>query len=288
MTKPSDPSGRVLLESLAEEVAGLKSEIEALTAAIRGSSVDPSWAADVTGRLTRLPREVVTEVQAVLQLQSAYPTSRPLPGLGGWAVQAQSMVRILSTLRDVKPLLTLECGSGSTSLWIGVALRELGAGKLVSLEHNPQYFELSSAMIAEHDLSDVVDLRFAPLETLDLYGVDVRWYAASSVADLWDIDCLIVDGPPKSMGQDARYPAFPYLHERLADECHIFVDDADREDELSMVKRWRNSGSLSVLPSSSARMAHLLHRLSDREGASCAVPLQGGSTEHTSERAPRP
>ena len=49
---------------------------------------------------------------------------------------------------------------------------------------------------------------------------------------------LIVDGPPATMGEMARYPALPSLHARLADNCVILMDDGNREDERLTAKRW--------------------------------------------------
>lgn len=50
---------------------------------------------------------------------------------------------------------------------------------------------------------------------------------------------LIVDGPPASTAALARFPALPRLMPRMADRFVVFVDDANRDDEIKMVKNWK-------------------------------------------------
>lgn len=64
------------------------------------------------------------------------------------------------------------------------------------------------------------------------------WYDLREVAEAWKIDLLIVDGPPRATQPLARYPALPLLYERLSADARVVVDDAWREDEQEMVRRW--------------------------------------------------
>ena len=49
---------------------------------------------------------------------------------------------------------------------------------------------------------------------------------------------LVIDGPPGFLQKHSRYPALPMLNERLAEYCAVFLDDAAREDEQELVRRW--------------------------------------------------
>src|SRR6185295_577572 len=52
------------------------------------------------------------------------------------------------------------------------------------------------------------------------------------------IDLLVVDGPPGDVGDLARYPALPLLHERLSDNAVILLDDASRRDMRLILDLW--------------------------------------------------
>ncbi len=50
-------------------------------------------------------------------------------------------------------------------------------------------------------------------------------------------DLVLVDGPP-SVQKLNRYPALPYLHGKLAERFSFYLDDAQRQGETQVVKRW--------------------------------------------------
>jgi hypothetical protein len=51
---------------------------------------------------------------------------------------------------------------------------------------------------------------------------------------------ITVDGPPQATdtGILSRYPALPAFAEQLSEQALIYVDDASRETEQAMVKKW--------------------------------------------------
>ena len=65
-----------------------------------------------------------------------------------------------------------------------------------------------------------------------------QWYEVDAFRDLNEIDLLLVDGPPGSLGETARYPALHVLESRLAPNAVVILDDADRPDEQGIVRRW--------------------------------------------------
>jgi hypothetical protein len=56
--------------------------------------------------------------------------------------------------------------------------------------------------------------------------------------DINEIDLLLVDGPPGSLGEMARYPALHALENQLAPNAVVILDDAGRPDEQGIVRRW--------------------------------------------------
>ena len=91
------------------------------------------------------------------------------------------------------------------------ALRRAGRGRLVALEHDARYAELSRALVTAHGLDDVVEVRLTPLIDQPVGGATQRWYDTTALDDLDGIGELFVDGPPGETVPSARYPAIPLL-----------------------------------------------------------------------------
>ena len=72
-------------------------------------------------------------------------------------------------------------------------------------------------------------------------GQNYMWYETSFIKDLnHDIDLLIVDGPPKILNKNSRYPALPILIDHFSDNIIILIDDGKRKDDSETVNRWVN------------------------------------------------
>lgn len=56
-----------------------------------------------------------------------------------------------------------------------------------------------------------------------------------------DFDLLIVDGPPESTGEFARFPALPVLEKRLAESCTVLLDDVHRPNEAQILQDWQQA-----------------------------------------------
>jgi predicted O-methyltransferase YrrM len=218
----------------------MDSEIAALTKFMRS---DKSLRTLAYRALGRMQYETVQEMEALAQLRQLFDTSQPTPLLGGFAMQPVSMLALVQEVIARKPTLMVECGSGTSTLWIARALARNGVGRLVSLEHKEEFFEKTSSVLKQHGLERWVDLRLAPLQELDINGEPFQWYDHAAVSDLQGIDILSVDGPPGFIGPLARYPALPVLREKLASDALILVDDADREDEQALMERWKSENN---------------------------------------------
>jgi predicted O-methyltransferase YrrM len=161
----------------------------------------------------------------------------PLPPLGGWAMDPSGLVRVLHLVASRRPGLVVECGSGASTVWLAYAVRDVG-GRIVSLEHDETHLEATTALLEEHHLTDVAEVRLAPLTDIRDGDATQPWYDVGAVEDLKGIDLLVVDGPPGDTSEEARYPAVPLLRDRLADRAVIALDDATRPDEARIVQRW--------------------------------------------------
>jgi predicted O-methyltransferase YrrM len=120
---------------------------------------------------------------------------------------------------------------------LAYACRAVGAGRVVSLEHDARFAAATRKMLEERGLSKWAEVRDAPLSEVGVGDSTWRWYDPASLPD-GPFDLVLVDGPPGGTGPEARYPAVPMLFDRLADDALVVLDDARRADERAIGERW--------------------------------------------------
>lgn len=125
----------------------------------------------------------------------------------------------------------LECGSGLTTLLVGAVLQRKG-GQLWSLEHLPEWGERVSSQLGKFGIN-TVHLSVAPLEDFGEY----QWYSLPVEAESLCFGLVVCDGPPSNTA-GGRYGLLPVMWQSLASGCVILLDDAEREDEQAIVRRW--------------------------------------------------
>jgi predicted O-methyltransferase YrrM len=184
-----------------------------------------------------LLRAQTREIEALLQLFHDFGPRAPMPSSGGFALNPTDLLDLLHLIRTRKPRLVVELGSGTSTVWMAYLLQQTG-GKLISLDHESGYAEKTRAALAQHGLTEVAEVRDAPLRPVVLDGRTFPWYDVEALADLSDIDLLVIDGPPEKTGPDARYPAMRVLEKQLADAATILFDDAHREAERAALQKW--------------------------------------------------
>ncbi|MEV0898983.1 class I SAM-dependent methyltransferase [Actinoplanes sp. NPDC049802] len=186
-----------------------------------------------SAQVLSLPREF----EATVQLFQGFIPRAPMPSSGDFALNPTDLLELLHLIRTRRPRLVLELGSGTSSVWIAYALEKSG-GRLVSLDHEPGYAYRTRAALATHGLTEIAEVRDAPLTPVGIDGRDYSWYDPEALADLHDIDFVLIDGPPAATGPDARYPALHMIEKRLADQATIVFDDAGRPDEQAALADW--------------------------------------------------
>ncbi|MGY0560322.1 class I SAM-dependent methyltransferase [Luteimonas sp. A277] len=202
--------------------------------------------------LAKMQYETMQEAEALMQLYGLFDLQAPMPLLGGvakgWAMEPVTMLSVVKEVLSRKPGLIVECGSGTSTVWIGHALKKIGGGSLISLEHLEEFTLLGETALHEHGLGEVAQIRKAPLRACQVGGESFDWYDTAALDDVHDVSILIVDGPPSSTGPLARYPALPLLQSRLLPGALILVDDVGREDEQKVIARWQQENSALVNP----------------------------------------
>ncbi|MBM2617583.1 class I SAM-dependent methyltransferase [Actinoplanes sp. LDG1-06] len=166
-------------------------------------------------------RDHTRDIEAIVQLFQRVTPRAPMPP----AHAPADLLDLLHLIRTRKPRFALELGSGTATIWLAYAMEQVG-GRLVSLHHDADRAEQARASVATHALVGVAEVREAPLRPVTIADRSFPWYDLEAVADVHDVDLLVIDGPPASTGPDARFPALPLLTERLADAAAVFAADA--------------------------------------------------------------
>lgn len=177
------------------------------------------------------------QMQDLDSLYRDYGFTRSLPRTGEWAACPDFLRIIAEKGMASKPKVIVECSSGVSTIVLARCAQLNGIGHIYSLEHMPEFAELTRMNLKKHGLSTFATVIDAPLKTYDLNGKTWQWYSMDSMPKE-NIDLLIIDGPPGDTGKNVRYPAGPLLFPKLNKGASVFLDDADRTDEKEILSLW--------------------------------------------------
>lgn len=188
------------------------------------------------------------QTEALFSLFASLNIRHPLPPMRLWAASPDYINHLIALIRQHRPAQILEIGSGVSSIIGGYALREVGGGSLITLEHEEQFAGVTVGNIREHQVDDIVQVIYAPLKDYRIGERAHRWYDLDRIpSTMPGIDLLVVDGPPEGTQEMARFPALPLLFDRLNPGALILVDDFLRDDEYAMVQEWIATYNLRVI-----------------------------------------
>jgi len=209
-----------------------------------------------TGRIKSELGNVYHQFEAVEQLLPLLKLSAPLPPSRGWAASPDFLLTLAHVTKRVKPRLTVELGSGISTL----VLAKSGAKRIVSLDHSVEFGTQTREMLLSHGVRGV-DIRISELET---YSRGYKWYSKATLKGLVKIDLLVIDGPPSSTNPDARYPALEHLVPLLSPKATVVLDDVYRDEERKLA-----DAIAKALPN------HVLTILSHEKGTAVISPRTG-------------
>ena len=179
------------------------------------------------------------KIQCINEIYTLLPVRAPLPSMTGWAATPELAVTVLKLIQSKKPSVVAELGSGVTTLISAYTLEKYYPdGKLVSLDHDSEYADITRYELNQHGLSKFVDLRTAPLKDADINSKKYRWYDTDACKFDDTIDLLVIDGPPVKTEKFARYPALLLLEPYLSKHCAIVLHDTKRKEESTIIEMW--------------------------------------------------
>lgn len=151
-------------------------------------------------------------------------------GNAGWSANETFLRACLDEIEGTRGLI-VECGSGMSTLILGLAAQRLGR-RYVALENDAQWVSRVRARLERMGVSHITVVH-APL--VDIGEQD--WYDLSRTRFDESVTLAICDGPPGST-RGGRAGMMPALFRHLAPGAVVLVDDADREAEWQMVQSW--------------------------------------------------
>jgi predicted O-methyltransferase YrrM len=195
--------------------------------------------ADIPEEIKKEIKQTFRQLEALQNLSAMLPPSDVLPATRGWAASPDLLVVLVDLVITERPSLVVECGSGASTLWLALAMRQFKIdGRIIALDHDPVFGGKTRDLLARHDVSDLAAVRDAPLESFSLDGQTYSWYARLAWQDLTGIDLLFVDGPPATTGHQARYPALRLLSGSLSPVATAVLDDLVVPDMREVLRRW--------------------------------------------------
>ncbi len=125
----------------------------------------------------------------------------------------------------------LECGSGLTTLLLGLMAQRTG-NPVWTLEHHADWAERISAVLKQRKL-ERIELCVADLRD---YG-SFTWYDPPLHRMPADFALVICDGPPGDT-PGGRSGLLPVMRDRLRPGCVILADDVQRAEDRGVLDRW--------------------------------------------------
>ncbi|MEX1092263.1 MAG: hypothetical protein WEF28_03810, partial [Acidimicrobiia bacterium] len=159
-----------------------------------------------------IPRHHSNTFRAIEALIAVYREldSRPaLPQVaspdGGWAISAELARLLVEQVLLYRPKVIVEFGSGTSTVVLGHIAKRLPDVRVVSIEHDSLWYADTLVALNAQGLHNV-ELLYAPLTPTQVQGREFVWYDTEALSGLFDIDFVLVDGPPSHIGPEARYP----------------------------------------------------------------------------------
>ena len=154
-------------------------------------------------------------------------------GNTGWSAQEDYLRTAVSHALETEGAI-LECGTGLSTLLLAAVAKQRGL-QYWALEHSEHWSDRVRHHLVRHNLSSVVRVFVGPLRDYDEY----TWYDPPLPWMRESFSLVICDGPPSDT-PGGRYGLVPVMRSRLAPGCVILLDDAIREQEQVIARRWQS------------------------------------------------
>lgn len=191
------------------------------------------------GEVASQSRSLYEQLESLSGLYRELDMAAGLPPMRGWAGSPDFLWHLVRHARRRRPRVVVECGSGVSTVVLARCMQLNGEGHVYSMDHDPVFAEKTRGELKAYGLDAWATVFDAPLGVREINGECWTWYTSVEVPEGIDIDMLVIDGPPYTTGDLARYPAGPLLLDRVTEGGAVFMDDYGRTDEKAVARRWR-------------------------------------------------
>jgi predicted O-methyltransferase YrrM len=235
------------LDAVTSDLEKVSTRLDKMTSRLDGMTGDVKSVGDsirktrdlADQKAQRYRDEVLTQVSGVVGIYQVLQPRVPYPTFGGWAIDGGSARHFISKILTDRPQVIVEMGSGLSTILAAQAMDVIGIeGQVISLEHDESWAEHARSMVEQHGVAHRCRVVHAPLVDTIVDGESYKWYDLTKAELPEQIELVLVDGPPKSTGPLARYPAIPLLYDSLRIGATVLIDDAARPDEREALARW--------------------------------------------------
>lgn len=174
--------------------------------------------------------------------------------LGGWSLSPGTIDFLEQVILEQRPELVLEFGSGVSTACLAWLQRQArgdsGRPLVVSLEEDDEHARETTTQLQELGLSASVTVLTAPLVDQVVEGSVERCYSLptdklSEAFGSRRAELVLVDGPSLGAG-GSRFATVPLARDLIAETAVIFLDDARRDAELQVARRWQRLPWLEI------------------------------------------
>jgi predicted O-methyltransferase YrrM len=265
-TSPPQPEIAPALQALTAELqqqrTDLSKQIEAQQAELRNQATKQNKDLfKVSEHLQNVVKKellnAIKQLEAFLNVQSALSGGDLIPGLHGWPISPDLAAFLIELIRANDYDLVIEFGSGTSTVVMAKALAQMRhrrEGKVplvqVAFEHLETHHAQTQAQLRAAGLADAATVHLAPLapyqaangKTYPYYTCQRALQALKASYDKPTCRALVlVNGPPASTGEHARYPAVSAVLASLPHAAmDILLDDLIREDEQQVARMWQD------------------------------------------------
>jgi predicted O-methyltransferase YrrM len=180
------------------------------------------------------------QIESLMNVRATIDPDLPIPNSRGWAASPDVLNLLVNLFTEKKPQYIIEAGSGISTIVFASLMKKFGInGKIYSLDHDAHYAGITMDFIKRHGLENYVEILVTDFKEYTLEDAVYKWYNIEKLSGI-DVkfDMAFVDGPPTTVGNNARYPFYPLLKDKLNSNCVIVLDDAVREDEKEIIQKW--------------------------------------------------
>ena len=162
-------------------------------------------------------------------------------GNAGYSADSAYLRQLLDVAFTHKDMTILECGSGLSTLLVGL-VADRNSHNLIALEHHPAWAKKVQRQLEKAGVQSA-KVQLCPIRKYEEFD----WYDSEYIDLPSDnlIDFVICDGPP-AQTRGGRV-GLPYVMSgRLKTGCLVLADDTHRLPEQEILKDWKENYSFAI------------------------------------------